>query len=252
MTGENEVSGSSAGLTPTRVEQIWGVKAKGQAFGTLGLSAAQWDCGQMRPGTVERLRPACAATHVVSVWTKGSTASQLFLDNKARFKRIRRRGTFQLARAGEDLRVLLSETSGICLDLYVPADLLKRTLETEFDRVVASPELLPLNLESDPVVTRIADDISLEIENPGLCSRLSIDSSAIALSVRLLRGWSNISERIRSNETALTEFQLRRVTDFLSDSLSFDNSLSSLADLVGLSQFHFARAFRNSDRHRSA
>lgn len=48
------------------------------------------------------------------------------------------------------------------------------------------------------------------------------------------------------NASGLAPWQLRRVTERIDDDLSHDLSLRELANLVGLSPYHFCRAFRGS------
>ena len=44
----------------------------------------------------------------------------------------------------------------------------------------------------------------------------------------------------------LTGLQLRRIKEFLEAHISKEIGISELASLIGLSQFHFIRAFKNS------
>ncbi|SIO48033.1 Helix-turn-helix domain-containing protein [Bradyrhizobium erythrophlei] len=47
----------------------------------------------------------------------------------------------------------------------------------------------------------------------------------------------------------LTALQLRRIKDFVDGHISKEIGISDLANLVGLSQFHFIRAFKQSVGH---
>ena len=78
---------------------------------------------------LEVARPACDQTHAVSVWLGGSVHSELHLAGKRRFAQTRTRGSFQLARAGESVRAVLTKASGRCIDLYLPARLIRSALE---------------------------------------------------------------------------------------------------------------------------
>ncbi len=227
------------GLSPDKVEHIWGISALATGLGSDGFGAALWP---VEHGVVER--PACASTHVISVWTSGSTVSELYLDGNLRFRRIRRRGTFQLARAGEDVRVILSETSGTCLDLYVPKKLLDSAASDDFAFGCSSVELLPLKLETDGVITRIADAVASEILNPGTATRLAMDSAVMQLGVTLIRNWSTLGKNVRAGGSGLNPAQVRKTLSYLQDTLHLDISLESLAGRLGLSTFHFAREFK--------
>lgn len=74
-------------------------------------------------------------------------------------------------------------------------------------------------------------------------SRLFEDSIVLALLVELLR---ESEKPIYAPKGGLSPFQLRRVVEYLEDDLSADVCLRELATLVGLSTFHFCRAFKQS------
>jgi AraC family transcriptional regulator len=180
------------------------------------------------------------------MWREGSVTSELSLDDKTRFRRVRRRGTFQLARAGESVRAVLQHGCGTCLDLYLPARILTACLENECERVRGGLEVLPVGLESDSVITRLGDEIAAEIESPGLASRLAMDSATLLLAVSLIRRWSNQSDQVRQPTGGLAPWQIRRATAYIHDNLARDIPLAELAGVVKLSPFHFSRAFKQS------
>ncbi len=234
----------AAGMNPDRVESLWGVKAKAKGGGALGLTAALWSLD--RADDHEINRPACDQTHVISIWTKGSVSSELSIDGKPRFHRLRSRGTFQMARAGESVRVVLREPSGACLDLYLPRSILADCFESEFETTHGALELRPVGLETDPVITRLGDDIAAEIQTHRFASRMAIDGATLMLAANLVRRWSNQAVPIRQPNGGLAPWQVRRATDYIEANLARDIPLADLAALARLSPFHFARAFKRS------
>ena len=232
------------GMNADRVEGLWGVKAQAKGGGALGLSAALWDSN--RSGTREIIRPACDETIVVSIWHKGSASSELSIDGKVRFQRVRSRGTFQLARPGESVRAVLSRTSGGCLDLYLPTVIIDSCLEIEFENARSALELRPIGLESDPVIARLGDDIAAEIQSPGIASRMAIDGATLLLAANLIRRWSNQTGHIRQPRGGLAPWQVKRTTEFIHENMPRDNRLAELAAIAKLSPYHIARAFKKS------
>ena len=226
------------------MQSLWRLNAKASSSGMLGFSAALWPSGSQEP--YEMQRPASIDTHVVSIWISGKATSQLYLNERPRFKSVRTRGTFQLARAGESVRAVLSKASGCCLDLYLPNALLQKCFETEFADSGRGFELLPLGLEQDPVVSRIGDMVARELEFPDCASSIAIDSASLLLAVTLIRNHSNLRDRLRQPGSGLAEWQKKRSINRLKDAIETDVSLASLASDVGLSPFHFARAFKRS------
>ena len=226
------------------IESLWGVEASAKGGGRMGVSAALWN-GRPHP-TYEIARPACDLTHVVSVWTKGEVTSELHLDGRVRFSQTRRRGTFQLSRAGESVRAVLSRASGTCLDLYIPVAFLQDCLETEFGKAASALELLPLKLQRDPVITTIADNIASELKAPDRASAVAVDSASLLLAVTLIRHYSNANGHVPPAAKGLAGWQKRKAIARIRDTIQTNTSLADLAAEVGLSPFHFARAFKRS------
>jgi AraC family transcriptional regulator len=231
-------------ISPEAIESQWGVSAKAKGGGSLGLQAALWDLGYIEAKEVVR-RP-CDQTHVVSIWTQGSTRSDLYIDDTLRYSKVRARGTFQLARAGEALRAVLNKRSGTCLDIYLPADILNQCLENEYEGARGSLELRPLGLENDAVITRLGDQIASEIQELNMASRMAIDSATLLLAVTLIRRWSNQTAPVRQPTGGLAPWQARRTTEYMREHLAKEISLTELAGLAKLSPFHFARAFKQT------
>jgi AraC family transcriptional regulator len=242
--GPTENAERARRIDATVVESLWGVRAKAKGFGSRGFSAALWNA--RKTVVHEIVRPACDHTHVISIWNKGSVRSELSIDNRIRFHRVRHRGSFQMARAGESVRAVLSQSSGTCLDIYLPAAILTACFLTECETARGPLELLPLGLERDPVISRLGDDIAAEILSPGLASAIAIDSAMFLLAVNLIRRWSNQAGMVKPTTGGLAPWQARHATDYLRDHLAQDVTLAELAALVNLSPFHFARAFKQS------
>ena len=80
----------------------------------------------------------------------------------------------------------------------------------------------------------------------------SINDPAYAETLGLLLLWElrHAANPLRSQtepvKGGLTARQLRRITQFIDSQISSDITISDLAALVGLSQFHFIRAFKES------
>lgn len=105
-----------------------------------------------------------------------------------------------------------------------------------------------------PLVPRFADPLAAQLgfwlsdslaETPGP-SRLFWDSGALLLARRLLEVARGAPPRAVRARGGLAPWQLRRVTAALAEQAESELHLADLAALVGLSTFHFARAFRQS------
>jgi AraC family transcriptional regulator len=234
---------AARGLTAHAVDQLWGA-SKATGAGRLGLTVR---LSQVRAEARKEIgRPACDHTHAISVWLTGSTHSELRLNGKTRFSQVRSQGTFQIARAGESVDVVLNNRSGRCLDFYLPDFVLRECLEQDFDTSKSDFELAEVGVVQDPDITRLARAVQVELEAPDVAASVAIDSATLALCVTLIRRWSNRTGVAERRKLGLAPWKLRRVLDLLSQSLAENLTLAELASSVGLSPYHFLRAFKAS------
>jgi AraC family transcriptional regulator len=99
----------------------------------------------------------------------------------------------------------------------------------------------PVLMVYDDKIARCASLLAEECREPA--SRIYGESLTTALTALLFARWKDPrSERAKG----LAPWQLRRVLEFFEAHFSGDISLQELADLVGLSQSQFARAFKTS------
>lgn len=83
-----------------------------------------------------------------------------------------------------------------------------------------------------------------ELESGEVRDRLYAEGLGTALAVHLLRGYSRT--RSLAPKYGLTPRQLRDVTDYIKDHLSFNLSLAELAAVAGVSASHFKHLFKQN------
>lgn len=129
-------------------------------------------------------------------------------------------------------------------NVFISRDRLERSAEAMgFGR---TPELLPrLNFE-DSKLFAILSLISAEAEASETHSRLFLERLLDLLCVQLLRGHAAFPIHPLDYGAGLRPFQVRRVTDYMVQHLDEPIGLQGLADLLGLSRFHFCTAFRQA------
>ena len=76
--------------------------------------------------------------------------------------------------------------------------------------------------------------------------QLYIESLTNALIVNLLRDYSGNKPKIATYEGGLSDRQFLRVTDYVNDCLTQQIKIKDLAELLGISQFHFSRLFKQT------
>lgn len=98
----------------------------------------------------------------------------------------------------------------------------------------------------DRQIWSIAMDLQCELDAAGVGTRLFADTSAQRLALALLRGHSTLSPGTRTASTSIAPIRLKRALDFIEAGLCEDLPLGSIAAAAGVSEFHFARAFKRA------
>lgn len=130
------------------------------------------------------------------------------------------------------------------LHWLIDPDELDAVAELVFPSARHGVELNLLSSGRDPRLWRLGEAMSSELRAPCPSSRLFVESLNQSFMVMLLRHYSSLGEECRTPCPELTEPRLRRVMDYIGDNLAEDISLNRLAREVGLSPWHFAKAFK--------
>ncbi|MGL4883957.1 MAG: helix-turn-helix domain-containing protein [Waterburya sp.] len=109
-----------------------------------------------------------------------------------------------------------------------------------------SVELVPqIKSLFDPLIQQIALTLRSAVKN-GIDNNLYADSMANALTVHLLSRYSNRSHALKSIDSKLSPSQLNRVIDYIYSNLDKNLTLTQLATVLQLSEYHFARLFKQT------
>jgi AraC family transcriptional regulator len=98
----------------------------------------------------------------------------------------------------------------------------------------------------DQLIRSVGLALLSELETEGLGGRLYAESLANVLAVHLLRHYTASGRTPRRFTGGLSGLRLQRVTDFINDHYESDVSLAELAQVAGMSTFHFAREFKRT------
>lgn len=151
-------------------------------------------------------------------------------------------GDFFLAPANTTYRSICNEeTEFIALSLE-PA-LFTRVAQESVD---AHIEIVPQFSISDPLIQQIGLSLKAELETEGLGNRLYVESLATLLSVHLLRHYCAFGQKIPTYSGGLSQHKLRWAIEYINENLEKDLKLSEIAAIVGMSQYHFVRMFKQS------
>ena len=97
----------------------------------------------------------------------------------------------------------------------------------------------------DNVISGVGMALLGELESEGLSGRLYAESLGNVLAVHLLRYYAVTTSK-PAFTGGLSATKLRKVTDFIADNYSKDLRLAELAQVAGMSSFHFAREFKRT------
>lgn len=98
----------------------------------------------------------------------------------------------------------------------------------------------------DPLIQHILLSLKSELASGGLDSNLYAESMATALSVHLFKKYSTFTPRLLNYAGGLSKHRLQGAIEYINDNLDKDLRLSAIANAVGMSQYHFARLFKQS------
>lgn len=98
----------------------------------------------------------------------------------------------------------------------------------------------------DPQLEAITMLLHAELNQNSLGTKLYIDSLSNMLAVQLLRQYSVSKPHLSLYEGGLPQRQLQQVLEYIDEHLDQDIKLADLAQLIGMSQFHFCYLFKRS------
>lgn len=130
------------------------------------------------------------------------------------------------------------------LALYLKPSLLLRVASET--RAARSFEVVERHAPSDPVIRSVGLALLAELESEAPGGRLYAESLANVLAVHLLRHYTAAGGSAQRFTGGLSGRRLRRVMAFIADNYESDLSLADLANVAGMSAFHFAREFKRT------
>jgi AraC family transcriptional regulator len=122
-----------------------------------------------------------------------------------------------------------------------------RLTQTAYESVtVDRVGLLPQHAMHDPLIDQIGRSLAAELETNQLNSRLFADSLTIALSIHLLRHYSDWQRPLREDTGGLPQRKLQQAIEYIHEYLREDLTISAIANELEMSQYYFSRLFKQS------
>ena len=135
---------------------------------------------------------------------------------------------------GEDHYLKIRLTSGFIQRIA------SEVLEMDSDRL----ELQPQARIRDPQIEAIGLMLLSELQQGKTASKLYVESLANVLAVHLIRQYMTVCPQPVMYEGGLPQRQLLQVLDYIDAHLHQELKLADLASLLGISEFHFSRRFK--------
>jgi AraC family transcriptional regulator len=216
-----------------------------QTLAVVRKRKAAWDgiklehC-ELRPGELPRHRHR---EHVILLSLTDGCRGELITGSGIGISGTQKKGNICVVPAGLDHQAVL-EASSENLALYLEPSLVTKAASEA--QLAGSFEIAERYARRDPVINSIGIALLGELDSEGLSGRLYVESLANVLAVHLLRYYSVRGARPVTFTGGLSSVKLRQVTDFISDNYGRDIKLAALAQVAGMSSFHFAREFKRT------
>lgn len=107
-------------------------------------------------------------------------------------------------------------------------------------------ELIPHGAMQDPSIDQIGRLLTAELESNQFGSRIFVDSLTIALSIHLLRHYSDWQKPLREDGGGLPQRKLQQAIAYIHEHMVEDLSIVAIADELEMSQYYFSRLFKQS------
>jgi AraC family transcriptional regulator len=125
------------------------------------------------------------------------------------------------------------------------------TLDPTVLQGIASDSGLPSTVDvehrvifQDPTILHVAQLLKGEVLSGGVAGTLYAESLRNLLAVHLLRNHTQTTVKPATGDSPLEGLKLKYLKDYIEDHLGEELAIATLAALIPISQFHFARAFK--------
>jgi AraC family transcriptional regulator len=225
------------------VQINWNIKPNESPY--LFLQQVEWTGVKVHRARVlpGRLVEDASYLHKININLAGRLTREKITDGGKLVRTKSELGNLCLTPAGQSLSAFWDE----------PVDNLGILLEPDFvaqtaaeNRFASSFEFTRIDKEEDFLIQHIGLALLAEADSETPAGRLYADSLIQTLTLHLLKDYSTAKYAAEHLNGGLSGYRLRRVKDFINANLEEDLSLSEIASVADLSQYHFARAFRKT------
>lgn len=157
--------------------------------------------------------------------------------------RDRQKGSVCVIPSGHPFAVEIGAESEHLAMLLDPALVLRTA--AEFNAPIQT-EMVETAAPNDPVIMSIGLALMAELESEKESGRMFAESLANVLALHLLRNYTAPAPGLKTFIGGLSGKKLQLVLDFIEANYGSDLGLAELAEVAGMSTFHFAREFKRA------
>jgi AraC family transcriptional regulator len=181
--------------------------------------------------------------HVVLISLSDGCRGELVTESGQGMRGIQSRGNVGVLPSGLEHQASL-ESASEHLALYVDPKLISRAAADAGRK--GTFEIIERYTRKDNVISNVGMALLGELDSKELSGRLYVESLANVLAVHLLRYYTNEDAAAPRIYGGLSASKLRRVTAFIAENYASEIKLDELAQVAGMSSFHFAREFKRT------
>ena len=206
---------------------------------------AAWDGIRLEHVSLKQgnLPKHCHNEHVVLISLSDGCKGELATGSGMGMKGTQTKGSVCVLPSGLEHQATL-EGNSEHLALYVDPQLLDRA--SSDSKLAGSFSLAERYSRSDPIISNVGMALLSELDSRGLSGRLYAESLANVLAIHLLRYYTNEEVQNPLFHGGLNGSKLKQVTEFIAENFAEDIKLAALAEVAGMSNFHFAREFKRA------
>ena len=181
--------------------------------------------------------------HVVLISLSDGCKGELTTESGRGMRGTRMRGSVGVLPSGLEHQATLEGPSEH-LALYVDPKVINRAASDAGRR--SNFEIVERYTRRDPVISNVGMALLEELDSQGLSGRLYVESLTNVLAVHLLRYYTTEARNVTRFHGGLSGPRLKQVTTFIAENYGNEIKLAELAQIAGMSSFHFAREFKRT------
>jgi AraC family transcriptional regulator len=189
--------------------------------------------------------PECAqTTHIVIVGLSSDLVqTERWFDGSRQQEQLGGRNNVAIVPAMVPHRSSWNQEASFSLLSIQPDRLTKIAYESVTTEHV---ELIPHYAMQDTFIDRIGQSLTAELTEDRFGSHLLVDSLTIALSIHLLRHYSDWHKPLRDYQGGMPKRKMQQAIAYIYDHLADDLTIAAIADELEMSRYYFSRLFKRS------